>query len=158
MSVLAYFAEAGKALLPFLKHPSVIRFFSRIKITSPLHQSQTNTNHFNVTGSYLFHFGMNLYLFRLDGDKYWPQGQVQKDKTHKTWTKDVWIGTTIGEQYTVILAALSDDLVVIGQYYTQVHHLLVQDHNLNTWLPLQIGANHIPKGFAELDRIVVTRI
>jgi hypothetical protein len=150
VSFFSYLWEVIEAALPLLKTPAVFRGLSGVRIAHPLDNAVVAASHFDIQGRFRWLFGMHLALFTIDGTRYWPQGLVHLDPTHNRWIKDVWIGTQQGKQYTISVIAVSREVMLAVNYYSQVHAAV------QVWVPLTIHQNQMPEGFLELDRIVVT--
>jgi hypothetical protein len=149
-----------KLLADFLKScgPFLLKWFGYVHFTHPGNGDTVNRSHFDVTGKFRFLAGLKLALFRVEGNQYWPQGSAIIDPTHKNWKKDVWAGAEKGKQYTFIVAAVSDDVRLTLNYYSQVNGYLKRNHGIDIWVPFSINSHEMPPGLTELDRITVTLV
>ena len=106
-----------------------------------------------LTGRYRFRFGFHYAVFRYDGQKYWPQAPVTFDEANGLWASSVFVAHAPNAAQTIILAAITDDLKTLTDYYGQVHNHLMREHGLDLWVPIHFHS--FPPGMIELDRIVV---
>jgi hypothetical protein len=106
MTIGQYVWGVLRAIIPYLRHPRVLSKFSGVRISRPLDHEIFKSNRIDVKGSYRRLLGMRLVLFRVIGNRFWPQGLAVVDPTHKTWEKDVFIGTQRGSQYDIVVAGL----------------------------------------------------
>jgi hypothetical protein len=120
-----------------------------VKIEEPPDGDEVHEQSIVVKGGYRWTFGFRFALLRQQGKKYWPQGSPTFDPKHKTWEGKVSIGGNVGEKYTIVVAAVSEDLKQLLNYYGQVHD------ETGKWVPITLYTR--PKGLTELDRAVVTR-
>jgi hypothetical protein len=156
MEIIQYIVEVFRAILPFTKSPWFVAFISKVRFTRPTHGEHLLGNTFEVRGSYQRLLGMELVLFRVDGDYYWPTGPVAVDRTHKTWTGTVALGRIAGKKYSVVVAALTPLMRITVEYYHQVHDLVLHKHGIDDWFPIQIRQHETSSCLTELDRIDVT--
>jgi hypothetical protein len=154
--MFGYALDIIKAALPFLKNPKFLQKLAGVKFQHPIHNSVVADRQIIVRGNYRWLFGMKLALFHVRGNLFWPQGSAQVNPTQKQWEKDVWIGETRGEQYTIVVAAVTDDVRLTLAYYEQVHWEFVYEHKQDKWFPFRINPHDMPPGLVELDRVTVT--
>ena len=111
-----------------------------------------------ATWKYRWLFGTKLAVFHVKGNRFWPQGTPINDPTNKKLEKDVSLGDPVdrGKQYTVIIAAISDDVMLAIRHYVHVNETLWDDYQIDTCIPLIIHPNLMPRGITELDRVIVT--
>jgi hypothetical protein len=155
MEILSYVGGIIKACLPFLI-PWFLRSFSGVRFTSPVDHGTVTNSQFVATWKYRWLLGMRLAVFHVEGDRFWPQGAPTNDPIHKSLSKDVSIGDHLGQQYTLVIAAVSDDVRVAIRHYVDVNNFLWDECHLDTYFPLTIEPNDMPPGILELDRVIVT--
>ena len=155
MAIAEYLLAIAKALLPF--RAFFFKCFAGVRFTDPPHHSQLQNRTFWVEGKYRCTFGRTLMLFHVHDHNYYPQGPAVMNPTHKSWRKDISVGPIANHAYTVVVAAVSKDFLLVTDYFGRVHELLLERNPpIDTWLPFQMFPDRIPAGFIELDRIVVT--
>jgi hypothetical protein len=143
-------ATAGRLLLTQVP-VSVKVAACRIKIDSPVDGTPVPSKTFIVYGRYWKTLGLRFVIFHQQGKRYWPQGSPEFNPTRHRWEKQVSVGDADpGQASSIVVAAVSDDLLTAFSYYGQVFDKTKQ------WVPIQSAT--APKGLTEAARIVLTHV
>ncbi len=154
MQFAGYFIDILKALVGPL-WPSLVCASSGVRFNYPTDHLIVSSNRIDATWRYRWLFGMKLAVFHVDGQRYWPQGAPIPGPEKKTLKKDVYAGDQDG-QYTITIAAVSDDVRLAIRHYEDVNNTLWNDLQIDLCIPFEIHPYQMPPGIIELQRVTVT--
>jgi hypothetical protein len=156
-SVLSDFlAKIVIALVPALK-PWLLRTFSGVRFTYPVDRGSVPGSQIDATWKYRWlSRTTRLAVFHVIDDRFWPQGSPRDDEKNKILSKEVSIGDPVdrGRQYTLIIAAVSEDFRAAIRHYVHVNDTLEKSYGIDRCIPLVIPRNDMPPGLIVLDRVI----
>lgn len=153
---LAYF-NSYQLLLFFRKIAKAIyRLSIGLKIVDPQIGENVSDSQFVVRGTYrLKPNPKNTIIFHKAKEGYYPQPEIEIRPETQQWAGDVTIGNTAHQNYTIVVAKCSDDILALIAYFYAINARSVKGNKIGYQaFPLP---NDLP-GLCELATIRVKLI